>query len=52
MAGPSLSVNSVRKAIRMEGCHIGQRCVSWGFQDDRGGTEFLSRVVSDGNGRI
>jgi hypothetical protein len=47
-----LPMHSVKEAIRMGGRHIGQRLVSWDFQNDRSGPEFPSRVVSDGNGRI
>lgn len=42
-------LNSMSKAIRMGGRHIGQRLVPWGFQSDKSNTEFLFRVVSGGN---
>lgn len=33
----------------MGGGHIGQRLLPWGLESDKSGTEFLFRVVSDGN---
>lgn len=39
----------MREAIRMGGRHIGQRLLPWGLESDKSGTEFLFRVVSDGN---
>lgn len=33
----------------MGGRHNGQRLIPWGLDSDKSGTEFLFRVVSDGN---